>query len=869
MAILGSTDLGNGKLTLDIDHDPTVTSTDAPAGSIFIDANNNQWRKLDDGDTLNVEPMITGIQRTVTQAGHGFSDPISSVTIVRHNGTSWVKAQADSSANSESIWVVIKVIDTDTFIVQKMGELAITGWGLSANTVYFLDPDTAGTITTTKPSTTGQIVRAIIHANSTTQGEIITFVGYKITDFITSEIQNVIYVAKNGDDVNGNGNITNPFLTIKAALASITDNDSTHRYIILVCPGVYTEDNPLVCKQYVDIAAIGTGNETKIQASNTASDLFTATIVSELANFILTGTTSASLVSMSVGNGSYICRNVTFLDAQTGVTMNNTTGAVVLYNCVGFTTPFVGSITTLFSATAGAIVAYNAYVIGDATITTLGKADGATASVNSVGFSSTSSNVTNGLYASNSGTINASSNRIQNVTYGCRIGANGGSMTIDSSWFDSSIYDIYIESSSGEFHGSSITYRRDRMNVASGAKIAIYGHDHGPGVTRHCDCSLRILQDLNVGRDGSGHEFRTGEGGPYVYHTSIKTYNGSTYATIADGSNISFPNLSVNTAIYFGDTDSIKFYGIGYTMGATPINLGTGSIVWEYYDGGTSSWLAFNTLNTLAEYSNSQNKNSFTGTSGKKYAIRFDHNIKIGVKESSSSATGWVPTSVNSVTGYWIRVRIATAITTSPVFSLPRMKGNYSGFRKNGTRAFQGEARGLNTILVEQGANAGSTANASLSVSTNIDFSFRENSFVDGYVDRMYFKILITPSMDTSCGLNIIFGFCTPVAPVGASQTAKMHFASSTLAENATFNGTGTELLQDFDFVVPNGNPAYKSQRITMAKRIDISGHVPGSIVYGSLYRLAGEAGDTLAGNVNLSNCIFEYREWQDGLQYE
>jgi hypothetical protein len=57
--ITGSTDLGNGKLCLTIDHDPTVYATDAPAGSLFIDADGIIWRKKDDGSTTNVERFYT------------------------------------------------------------------------------------------------------------------------------------------------------------------------------------------------------------------------------------------------------------------------------------------------------------------------------------------------------------------------------------------------------------------------------------------------------------------------------------------------------------------------------------------------------------------------------------------------------------------------------------------------------------------------------------------------------------------------------------------------------------------------------------------------------------------------------------------
>lgn len=54
MAITGATDIGDGLLALTIDHDPTAVATDAPLGSVFVDAVGDHWLKTDDGSTTNV-----------------------------------------------------------------------------------------------------------------------------------------------------------------------------------------------------------------------------------------------------------------------------------------------------------------------------------------------------------------------------------------------------------------------------------------------------------------------------------------------------------------------------------------------------------------------------------------------------------------------------------------------------------------------------------------------------------------------------------------------------------------------------------------------------------------------------------------------
>ena len=62
----------------------------------------------------------------------------------------------------------------------------------------------------------------------------------------------VVWVATSG------GNFT----SVNAALASITDNSATNRYLIRVAPGTYTETSAVVLKDYVDIEGAGESTTT-------------------------------------------------------------------------------------------------------------------------------------------------------------------------------------------------------------------------------------------------------------------------------------------------------------------------------------------------------------------------------------------------------------------------------------------------------------------------------------------------------------------------------------------------------------------------------------------------------------------------------
>lgn len=136
---------------------PTTSSTTSAATSTS-DINNN---------TLTTS---TSTIATITQNGHGFVVG----DVIRFNGTSWVKAQANSFANAGvATNVVSSVITTNRFQVVTEGK--ITGLtGLTAGSVYYLSPTTAGAVTTTRPNIAGQFIKPIFEALSATSATVVS-----------------------------------------------------------------------------------------------------------------------------------------------------------------------------------------------------------------------------------------------------------------------------------------------------------------------------------------------------------------------------------------------------------------------------------------------------------------------------------------------------------------------------------------------------------------------------------------------------------------------------------------------------------------------------------------------------------------------
>jgi hypothetical protein len=114
----------------------------------------------------------TDITIEITQASHGFIVG----NVLRLNGTTYVKAQANSSINAEVVGIVSEVVGLNSFKLVTGGKISGLS-GLVAGTSYFLSPSVAGGLTSTEPSVGGQVSKPILIADSTTSGYVFNMRG--------------------------------------------------------------------------------------------------------------------------------------------------------------------------------------------------------------------------------------------------------------------------------------------------------------------------------------------------------------------------------------------------------------------------------------------------------------------------------------------------------------------------------------------------------------------------------------------------------------------------------------------------------------------------------------------------------------------
>ena len=108
----------------------------------------------------------------ISQTAHGFTVG----QLVYLNGGTYTLAIATATASAEVVGIVSSVINANTFVLTTSG--LCTGLvGLTPGVVYFLSTSVAGALTTTDPSTPGNIEKPVLIANSNTSGYFVNFRG--------------------------------------------------------------------------------------------------------------------------------------------------------------------------------------------------------------------------------------------------------------------------------------------------------------------------------------------------------------------------------------------------------------------------------------------------------------------------------------------------------------------------------------------------------------------------------------------------------------------------------------------------------------------------------------------------------------------
>lgn len=135
--------------------------------------NNSNWILAGGGSGTG-----DAIKKVYSQVSHGFLYG----QVIGYDGTQFVLKQANAGNTIETIGLVSKVNDANSFTITYAGFIDLTPLiGISANTVYYVSPDLAGALTTNAPVLVGQENRPILITQTTTTGIVVQYRGEIIT----------------------------------------------------------------------------------------------------------------------------------------------------------------------------------------------------------------------------------------------------------------------------------------------------------------------------------------------------------------------------------------------------------------------------------------------------------------------------------------------------------------------------------------------------------------------------------------------------------------------------------------------------------------------------------------------------------------
>ena len=202
-----------------------------------------------------------GSTTEVTQNSHGFV----AKDAIRHNGTAWVKAQANA-ASTLALGIVTEAA-TNTFTVAQSGRFTISSHGLTVGQWYYLSAAAAGGLVSTEPA----ISQPIVYVESSS---VIFVYPYRPTNLLingTSAIvpgDNTVTSAKivNGTIV-ADDLATNAITTIKITDLNVTTGKLADDAVTLAKMASGTDGNIISYDASGNPVAVATGNAGQLLTS--------------------------------------------------------------------------------------------------------------------------------------------------------------------------------------------------------------------------------------------------------------------------------------------------------------------------------------------------------------------------------------------------------------------------------------------------------------------------------------------------------------------------------------------------------------------------------------------------------------------------
>jgi len=369
------------------------------------------------------------------------------------------------------------------------------------------------------------------------------------------------------------------------------------------------------------------------------------------------------------------------------------------------------------------------------------------------------------------------------------------------------------------------------------------------------DQNFRIVGELSQGTPARPSESNFGGGDSTPQGMTVQTNtNGEIGAWVDETDEASspsgslvtmFPGVAAENTIYFGR--GIVFGGFKMVDLDTLLVLGAGAIVFEYWDG--VIWRAVNVMEVDATDLDDVRANEVFITN-----VNGDLEMRIG------DTTGWTLKSLNGINKFWLRIRISTAITTSPIFQQSKLHTNSLQINANGLVQLKGEARDITLDLFGrlEDLTGFAASNVDVSAGPNSSITTKNNARSSTAKDGSGVVIVLPVGVDTSFPMEVVVRWSTNNAGVGDVENT---VAISKFSTGDILDGL---LAEEIDNQITSLN-AQSGEVQLDTHFFDISDSKPGdNIALGSLRdATAGNLDDTFGGNTFIVSMGAIFRRWR------
>ena len=363
--------------------------------------------------------------------------------------------------------------------------------------------------------------------------------------------------------------------------------------------------------------------------------------------------------------------------------------------------------------------------------------------------------------------------------------------------------------------------------------------------------------DQSIGHPEFGSGLSVGEGTSYSTNNTVLTTNGtaspsndgasfvdeSTTAESKSGSTFEFQGLTAGHSILWctnrldSSGTSLKHWGVELDQVAAGVGV---DYIWEIQTA-ANTWVEMNAMAISNAEGYRYSNNVFLRASS-------DEIIFAGIDGS----TTWNTTTINGTLGYWMRVRIATTITTNPTFQRVKLIPSHTTINNRGNRLGKGLAMWTKAIDVSQVKWQGNNlSNSDIDIGSGGGgwSQALEKGKLDNTGDTVEAFLIIPQGVCTAhpVTIKLYYGFHTN----GGTSTIKMSYVPCEVVENLIADPSGglvpiardisvAALTDSLTPIIPPSspivtpNPSASKANIVLAEftGVDISDYYAGDFIF-------------------------------------